>query len=202
LREPDFESGASAIPPLRRPLPERFFFEFLLTFLFADNRFDNQLSPNEVAACANRQLVARYNLPSFRNAVTADKPHPTSSAAKGKTRKVVSDNQSQKPYPAFPLTAHKTGRGCKKLKTRHGWKSFDFGPLANRQGALDRYKAEVADLMAGRTPTARNKDGLRLLELLNHFLHAKRGKIATGELTMRSWYDLSPGRSAAAQGVR
>jgi integrase len=89
----------------------------------------------------------------------------------------------------FPLTPHPSGRWCKKLKTPHGWKLFYFGPLKDWQAALDRYRAEVEDLTAGRTPEKRDTDGLRLLELVNRFLHFKRGRVNSGVLSMRSWYD-------------
>jgi integrase len=116
-----------------------------------------------------------------------NKSHSNRSARQSKSA-VVSDNH--KPYPEFPLTPHRaTKRWCKKIKTPHGWKIFYFGPLDDWKAALERYQAEIDDLKAGRTPTARNKEGLRLLDLLNHFLHFKRAKVATGELTIRSWYD-------------
>jgi integrase len=90
----------------------------------------------------------------------------------------------------FPLTPHDaTGRWCKKLPTPYGPKVFYFGRMDDWPGALGRYALEKNDLVAGRTPTTRNTDGLRLRDLLNEFLHFKRGRIATGELTMRSWYD-------------
>ncbi|HMC65765.1 MAG TPA: tyrosine-type recombinase/integrase [Gemmataceae bacterium] len=121
----------------------------------------------------------------------ANTTHPNRSPVKSK-RLVVSNNQPhrlKKPYPEFPLTPHPSGQWCKRIKTPHGWKMFYFGPLADWSGALERLKAEIDDLKLGRTPAARDKDGLRLLELLNRFLHFKRGLVATGELTMRSWYD-------------
>ena len=65
---------------------------------------------------------------------------------------------------------------------------FYFGPLADWQAALKRYHEEKEDLIAGRTPGPR-KDGMRLIDLCNQFLHFKRGLVKTGELTMRSWSD-------------
>lgn len=90
----------------------------------------------------------------------------------------------------FPLTPHMaTRRFCKKLPTPKGRKVFYFGPLTDWQAALDRYQEEKADLMAGRTPSGRNKDGLRLVDLSNQFLHYKRGLVDEGTLTLHSWYD-------------
>src|SRR5262249_27452491 len=113
--------------------------------------------------------------------VMANESHPTQNRAESKPA-VVSGNH--KPYPEFPFTDHPTGRWCKKIKTPHGWKIFYFGPLADWKAALQRYKDEIDDLRTGRTPTARVKEGLRLIDLANHFLHFKRGLVATGELTM------------------
>jgi hypothetical protein len=56
-----------------------------------------------------------------------------------------------KPYPDFPLYAHKTGRWAKKICGR----THFFGPWANWQEALRRYLAEREDLEAGRRPRRR-----------------------------------------------
>jgi hypothetical protein len=117
-----------------------------------------------------------------------DKANLTRSHFKSK-RSVVADNRSDwpnKPYPEFPLTRHPTRRWCKKIRG----KLWNFGSFAEgSEAALQRYKEQIDDIMAGRTPTARNKEGLRLLDLLIRFLHFKRGLVATGELTQRSWFD-------------
>ena len=131
----------------------------------------------------------------------ANKTHPTASGLKSKTvdnRKGLSTRSPEMRVrlvalgvpPAFaadfPLTPHPTGRWCKKIKG----KVYFFGKLTDGwQPALERYKAECDDLFAGRKPAARQRDGLTLLDLCNRFLHYKRGKVNTGELTMRSWYD-------------
>lgn len=134
----------------------------------------------------------------------ANSSHPSRIPSQSKTA-VVSDNRKDRSAkacaklvalgvpralaPTFPLTPHPSGRWCKKLKTPHGPKIFYFGNVKDWQAALDRYRAEVEDLIAGRTPEARNHDGLTLLELLNRFLHFKRGLVNEGTLTTRSWYD-------------
>src|SRR5262249_28847715 len=84
---------------------------------------------------------------------------------------------------------HPTGRWCKKIKIPHGWKIFYFGPVGDWKAALARYQAEIDDLKLGRVPAARSKDGLRPIDLLNRFLHFKRGLVQAGELTTRSWDD-------------
>jgi integrase len=95
----------------------------------------------------------------------------------------------------WPLTPHLAGkRWCKKLKVEATGKHkvFYFGSLDNWQAAHDKYKAEVDDLIAGRTPESRDADGMRLLDLVNKFLHVKRALVEAIEptLTLRSWYDL------------
>jgi len=103
-----------------------------------------------------------------------NKAHPTSVSAKSKPLTTTADNRK---VPArsqdgieklvalgvpraladtFPLTPHSTGRWCKKLRTPHGPKIFYFGALADWQGAVDRFHSEKEDLVAGRTPVARN----------------------------------------------
>jgi integrase len=116
----------------------------------------------------------------------ANTVHPTRSKRKSKSLTTADNRQAVKPYPEFPLTPHPTGRWCKRIRG----KLFYFGSIKDGwQAGLERYKAEIDDLMAGRVPAARNKDGLRLPDLLNRFLHFKRGLVNTGELTIRSWYD-------------
>src|SRR5262245_23458948 len=98
--------------------------------------------------------------------------------------KVVADNR--KPYPEFPLTPHPTGRWCKKVRSKLWYFcAFDDG----WEAALARYKNEIDDIQAGRTPRARNKHGVRLRDLCNHFLHAKRQRVEEGTLTLHCWYD-------------
>jgi integrase len=139
-----------------------------------------------------------------------NKSHSNRQGQQSKTQVVTGDNRKRQPKrrspeasakliahgvpkalaDTFPLTPHDaTKRWLKKLKTPHGWKIFYFGPLNDWQSARDRYDAEKKDLINGRTPTARNKDGLTLLDLINRFLHYKRSLVGNDELTMRSWYD-------------
>lgn len=89
----------------------------------------------------------------------------------------------------FPLTPHAGSRQwCKKLPTPSGPKMFYFGTLDDWPSALERYNRDKDNLVAGRDPGPQG-DALTLRDLLNEFLHFKRGRVATDELTMRSWYD-------------
>ena len=95
-------------------------------------------------------------------------------------------HQSAKPHPDYPLTAHPSGRWCKKLKGR----VFCFGKLDDPQGALDRWLREEDELLAGRVPRDPG-DAVVLRDLVNRFLTHKRSLMLGGELsatTFKSYY--------------
>jgi hypothetical protein len=50
-----------------------------------------------------------------------------------------------KPYPAFPLFLHATGRWAKKFRSKLHY----FGPWSNPDGALTKYLDEKDALHAG-----------------------------------------------------
>jgi hypothetical protein len=87
-----------------------------------------------------------------------------------------------KPHPDFPLFPHATGRWAKKVRGKLHY----FGPWDDSDGALNRWLDTKDDLLAGRTPR-RNREGLAVKELSNRYLHAKRGRVETGELTEVTW---------------
>ena len=90
--------------------------------------------------------------------------------------------RSRKGAGRFPLTLHPTGQFCKKFRGR----TYYFGK--DRAAALERFRAEWADILAGRTP--RSRDGGRTVaDLANHFLTAKRDQLRAGDLTPRMWSD-------------
>ena len=65
-------------------------------------------------------------------------------------------HQSAKPYPEFPLTAHPTGRWCKKVR---GPVIF-FGKIDDPQAALDKWLKEKDELTGrkGATGTIAGRD--------------------------------------------
>ena len=97
-------------------------------------------------------------------------------------------HQSAKPYPDFPLTAHPSGRWCKKVRG----KIIFFGKIAaddngqSAQVALDKWLREKDELLAGRTPRA-HTDGLALRDLANRYLTFKMHLVETGELSERTF---------------
>jgi integrase len=87
-----------------------------------------------------------------------------------------------KPRPDFPLFPHATKRWAKKIKGKIHY----FGSWADPQAALKKYLDTKDDLYAGRVPAA-DRAGLRVAELCNVFLHAKKLQEERGELSPRSW---------------
>jgi len=106
------------------------------------------------------------------------------STAKPRTRKI---KKPAKPTKDFPLFAHASGRWCKKIKGKFHY----FGPWNDPTGALDRWEAERADLLAGRKPAARRvKEGeCTLRDLVNKFLTSKKNRVDSGELSPHSFTD-------------
>jgi integrase len=87
-----------------------------------------------------------------------------------------------KPYPDFPLTAHPTGQWCKKIRGKIHY----FGPWDDPDGALNNYLASKDDLHAGRTPRP-DTAAATVKEVVNAFLNFKKGKLDSGELSLRTW---------------
>jgi integrase len=101
---------------------------------------------------------------------------PDSPRRRGRAKK--SNHQAAKPTKDFPLTAHPSGRWCKKVKGRLHY----FGALDDPQKALERWLAEKDYLLAGRQPPrADEKDSPNLESLVNAFLTTKRHLVDSGE---------------------
>jgi integrase len=89
------------------------------------------------------------------------------------------NHQSAKPHPDFPLTAHPSGRWCKKIRGRVHY----FGKLEEPQAALEKWLAQKDDLLAGRVPRDPSAEGQTLRELANAFLTHKQALMTAGELS-------------------
>jgi integrase len=94
-----------------------------------------------------------------------------------------STDKPNKPRGDFPLYAHASGQWAKRIRGRVHY----FGKWADPQAARERFAREKDDLYAGRTPS--NGDGLTVRELVNHFLTREKRKIASGEITERTFED-------------
>jgi integrase len=101
-----------------------------------------------------------------------------------RSRRSRKSDKPAKPYPDFPLFPHATRRWAKKIRGRLHY----FGPWADPTGAEARYKEQAADLHAGRTPRPA-VDGFTVKDAANAFLNFKRGRLDTGELSLRSFGD-------------
>jgi integrase len=96
------------------------------------------------------------------------------------------DNRGRpaKPYPEFPLTAHPTGRWCKKIRGR----IYYFGPWDEPDAALAKYLDQKDALHAGRKPRS-DSDGMTVKDVANAFLNAKQALVDAGELSALTWAD-------------
>ena len=80
----------------------------------------------------------------------------------------------------FPLTLHKTGQFCKKVKG----KLYYFG--TDKQKALQRYLEQAAYLHAGKAPTPRpSQDRLSIKILCNLYLDHQESRAEIGEVQSR-----------------
>jgi integrase len=99
------------------------------------------------------------------------------------------DFQKAKPYPDFPLTAHPTGRWCKKFQG----KQYYFGSVDDWTEALERFKREWPYILDGKgqpPPDELATSGEYILaDLANEFLNAKRGRLKSGEITAWTFKD-------------
>ena len=73
-----------------------------------------------------------------------------------------------KPYEDFPLTAHRNGQWCKKIRGKVHY----FGSWEDWEGSLATYQEQRDDLYAGRTPRPR-AGGVTLADVMNAFLTSK-----------------------------
>ncbi len=119
------------------------------------------------------------------------------STLRGRFRKAAIGKPS-KPYDAFPLFPHNSGRWAKKIRGKlhyfGPWGKRENGKLAKIPGdgwqaALDNYKAKADDLHAGREPRDISGDGCTIKELVNAFLRSKQAKLDAGELARNTFTD-------------
>ena len=89
-----------------------------------------------------------------------------------------------KPYPQFPLFAHRNGQWAKKIRGQFHY----FGAWGDQHGALRRYLAEKDDLEAGRKPRrGETTDALSVGQMVCLFLESKKLNVESGELEARTW---------------
>lgn len=117
----------------------------------------------------------------------------------------LAKTKTDKPRKDFPLFRHQNGQWAKKVRG----KLWYFGVEPNE--ALDRWVHDKDDLLAGRTPRPYSQDSLTVKQLCDLFLESKEAKVASGELSQRSWDDYKKasldvckhlGRTAAVEHLR
>ena len=163
--------------------------------LSADRR-STKLAPEQVEeirrrskteGVSQRQLAAAYGVSQQAiqkilsgNAwkATATEKQSLGKQAPGKSSK------PDKPYTEFPLTAHPSGRWCKKILGKLHY----FGPWHDWQGALEKLQRQRDDLYAGRKPRDKT-DGVSVRELCNRFLTAKQARRDNGEISPLTFGD-------------
>lgn len=95
-----------------------------------------------------------------------------------------SDSKRKTRSDKFPLTLHKTGQYCKKIKG----KLYYFG--TNKKAALNRYLEQAAYLHAGKQPRPKsNGQSLSIKTLCNLYLDHQESRAAIGEIKLRHLYD-------------
>ena len=92
-----------------------------------------------------------------------------------------SKRKPKKPYTDFPLTFHRNGQWCKKIRGKIHY----FGTDAD--AALQKYVNERGDLQAGRQP--RTTTGVTLRDLVNEYLTMANRRREGGELSALSFWD-------------
>lgn len=100
-------------------------------------------------------------------------------------RKKAKSPKVAKPYADFPLTAHRNGQWCKKIRGKIHY----FGPVVDPDAALSKYLEERDDLQAGRIPNRERDNRTTTVDLVNRFIHRSRQRMEAGELSEVSYLD-------------
>lgn len=91
-----------------------------------------------------------------------------------------------KPYKSFPLTPHRNGQFCKKIRGV----VYYFGSVKDPEAALKRYHLHCNGLHTGELRAVdRDRGGLTVRELANRFMEAADGRRDAGELSDRTFTD-------------
>jgi hypothetical protein len=137
------------------------------------------------------------------NSETAKRKPSTPATTPAKKERVKPD----KPYKDFPLFPHDGKQWAKKIRGKLHY----FGSWDNPMAARDKWLREKDDLLAGRTPRAHDPNAMTVKQLCDLFCESKEGKVATGEITQRTFedYKISAkevakhlGKSAAVEQLR
>lgn len=84
----------------------------------------------------------------------------------------------KKPYPEFPLTAHASGKWCKKVRGQ----TYYFGTWSDPDGALNEWLDRQDGIRAGRDGEEYETTGDDVAALCNEFLAAKLQQLEDGDI--------------------
>ena len=96
----------------------------------------------------------------------------------GAVAKPAENKPAGKPFKSFPLTPHRSGQFCKKIRG----KIFYFGKVDDPETALKRYHEHCRDLHSGKATRVERTDEITVAELANEFLSAKDRKRENGDI--------------------
>lgn len=82
----------------------------------------------------------------------------------------------RKPYPEFPLNAHKSGQWVKTIRSKKHY----FGVWADPDAALEKYLRQKDALHAGRVPRE-DQGGCTVHDAINEKLHHVQSMVKRGE---------------------
>jgi integrase len=92
----------------------------------------------------------------------------------------------KKPFKSFPLTPHRNGQFCKKIRG----KIYYFGTVADPDRALANYHKHCDGLHSGSvTHIAKKRGTVTLRELANEFMNAAADKRDAGRIVTRTFTD-------------
>lgn len=86
---------------------------------------------------------------------------------------------------SFPLTPHRNGQFCKKIRGR----LLYFGSVRDPDAALKRYREQAQELHSGVSTAVIRSDGFTVRDLANQFLDAKTQQRESGALEPRTLAD-------------
>lgn len=92
----------------------------------------------------------------------------------------------ERPSADYPLFPHANGSWAKKIRGKLRY----FGPWADPQAALERYKKDKPYLEQGKTPPPDEvRNGVTLRVLVNRFLSFHEDRVHAKEISIRFWRD-------------
>lgn len=134
----------------------------------------------DAGASVPRPNTARASLPLSSPASRRGRPRRNDKSA------VEREVAPGKPYRTFPLTPHRNGQFCKKIRGQ----IFYFGSVKDPDAALRRYHEHCEGLHSGRImEVTRSDDTLTVRDLVNRFLEAAEARKEAGELGARTFAD-------------